>query len=310
VEKLTEIEQKIIHHIPIEVNYAFQNTVSFSQFSTHHNCPHQWYLQYAKNLAPYRATINTIFGDAMHETIQHFLTLLYKESVEKADELNLIEYFQDLFRAGYREEFDKTKIHFSSADEMGEFFDDATEILNWFKQHRKKFFQNKKIKLLGIELPLVVQLNKSLFLKGYVDIILYDEEEDMVYIYDIKTSAWGWGDKAKKDETKIAQLLLYKEFLTKQYGLEIDKIDVQFFVLRRKIYENSQYEIPRVQIVKPASGKIKRKKIMERFGEFIKECYNEEGKIMDKEYEKRPSAKGCGYCPFSNKPELCDKKKS
>lgn len=308
--KLTEIEKKIAAHQKPEINKEVDSTVSFSSFSTYTKCPHQWHLQYIKNLAPYRATIHTIFGDAMHETIQHYLTELYNESVKKADSIDLAEYFNERFKTHYSEEFEKSQVHFSNATEMAEFFDDGIEILRWFKSHRKKYFATKNIKLLGVELPLVVQLKSSLYLKGFIDIILYDQDEDMVYIYDIKTSGWGWNDKAKKDDAKIAQLLIYKEFLTKQYELDIDKVDVQFFVLRRKIYENSQYDIPRIQIIKPASGKIKRKKILEKFGDFLKNCYTEEGKLIEKEYEKRPDKKICAICPFSNKPELCDKKRS
>ncbi len=309
-KELTEIEKKIIFHTSPEINYAFQNSVSFSQYSTWSRCPHSWLLQYAKNLAPYRATIHTLFGDSIHETIQHYLTLLYKDSATIADELDLVEYFNQRFRENYKVEFDKSKTHFSDAEEMSSFFNDAVEILNWFKENRERYFPKNKFRLLGVELPLVVQLNKVIFLKGYIDFILYDEEEDVVLIYDIKASSWGWGDKAKKDEVKIAQLLLYKEYLAKQYSLDIDKIEVQFFIVRRKIYENSMYEIPRIQIHKPASGKIKRKKVMESFNNFITECYGSDGKIIDKEYPKDPSKKNCMYCPFNNSPDLCDKKKS
>lgn len=307
---LTEIEKKITLTKLPEIDKEKENTVSFSQFSTYSKCPNQWYLQYVKNLAPYRATINTIFGDAMHETLQHYLTVLYKESASKADKIDLIEYFNERFRAHYILEYEKSQVHFSNPVEMAEFFDDGVEILNWFKTHRKKYFLTKNIKLLGVELPLLVKLKESLYLKGYVDIILYDQDEDIVYIYDIKTSGWGWGDKAKKDENKIAQLLIYKEYLTKQFDLNIDKIDVQFFILRRKIYENSQYEIPRIQTFKPASGKIKRKKTLQKFEEFIKDCFTEDGKIIEKQYNKYPDKKTCGMCPFNNNVELCDKKKN
>lgn len=302
---MADIEKHIKFTVLPEINYAFQKTVSFSQYSTYNKCEYQWYLQYVKRLASAKATINTIFGDAFHRTLQHYLTLLYNESVSKADEINLVEYFNERFREEYKKEFDKTQTHFSSADEMSDFFEDAIAILEYFKKHRKIYFLTKKVKLLGVEMPLKVELKNNLYLKGYVDVVLYDEDEDIVTIYDVKTSGWGWGSKNKKDEIKIAQVLLYKEYFAKQYNIDIDKIEVQFFIVRRKIYK-SEYEIPRIQIFKPASGKIKRKKTMNSFNKFIDECFGADGKELEREYKKEPSKSNCQWCVFRNKKDLCD----
>lgn len=304
--KLTEIEQKVQSHIPLEVNYAFENSVSYSQYSTYNKCNHQWYLKYAKNLAPYEASIYTIFGDAIHETIQHYISILYKESGVKADSIDLIEYFNERFREHYKIEYDKVGQHFSSAIEMKDFFDDGIAILEYFKKHRKNYFSASKMRLLGVELPLIVKLEKHLYLKGYLDLVLYDETDETVTIFDIKTSTRGWKDGEKKDENKIAQLLLYKEFFSKQYNIDVDKINVQFFIVKRKIYETEDYIIPRIQIFEPAHGKIKRKKTMDSFEKFINECFNTEGKVIEKEYDKSPSKHNCKYCVFKDKKDLCD----
>lgn len=307
---ITEVEQKLFDHKPHTMNYETEKSVSFSQYSTWGKCPYAWYLQYAKGLAPYRATIHTVFGSAMHETIQEYLNILYNQSRDAVDKFELIDHFQNAFKKSYSQEYEKSQVHFSNAEEMAEFFDDGVEILNWFSKNNEKYFLTKNTILLGIELPLIVQLKEGLYLKGFVDMIFYDKDEDIIYIYDIKTSGWGWGEKAKKDDSKIAQLLIYKEYFAKQYNIDIDKIDVQFFIVRRKIYENSQYEIPRVQTVKPASGKIKRKKMLESFNVFLNDCFDEKGKTIEKEHKKVPNKKNCGMCYFNDKPHLCDKKKS
>lgn len=289
-----------------EINQAFENNVSFSQYSTYLSCPHQWQLKYVKKLSPKEDNIFSIFGTSIHETIQHYLTLLYTESEEIAEDLDLEEYFKERFRENYKLGYDKTKVQFTNALEMGEFFKDAVAILEWFKRYRKSHFTTHKIKLLGIEVPLLFKIKKSLYFKGFLDIVLYDESEDILHIYDIKTSTWGWGAKVKKDEAKLAQLLLYKEYLSKQYGIDINKIEIQFYITRRKLYENSDYEIPRIQIFKPASGKIKRKKATDGFNKFIEECFNRDGEVIDKEHEKTPSLKNCKYCYFKNRKELCE----
>ena len=306
--RLSEIELKIRHTPSKEMDYRFQKSVSYSQYSIYRKCPHQWYLNYVKGLAPYTASIFTIFGTAIHETIQHYLTVLYGESGAAADREDIIALFNERFRTIYKENFKKTGVHFSSPDEMQEFFQDGVNIINYFKKHRNKYFSTRNVVLLGIEMPLIVGLQRNLFIKGYIDLVLYDKDLDKVYIYDIKTSRQGWGAKDKKDDTKIAQVLLYKEFFSKQYNIDIDKIEVEFFILKRKIWENAAFPIPHITEFKPAAGKTKRKQAMDKFNMFLTECFNDKGEHIDKTHHKIVSKTSCMYCPFKDKIELCDKK--
>ena len=87
--KLTEIELKIKTTTPKEIDYRYQSTVSYSQYSIWRKCPHQWYLNYFKGLASYSQSIHTIFGTSIHETLQNYLHVLYTESGVKADEIDL-----------------------------------------------------------------------------------------------------------------------------------------------------------------------------------------------------------------------------
>lgn len=305
--KLTEIELKIKNYQPKEVDYRYQSTVSYSQYSMWRRCPHQWALAYLKGLAPYTASIHTIFGTAVHETMQHYLQVMYDQSGAAADREDIVGMFNERFKSIYKSEFEKTKQHFSNPDEMREFYEDGVNILEWFKKHRSQFFTTRNVVLLGIEMPLMVGLSKNLYLKGYIDFVLYDKDLDKVYIYDIKTSRSGWNDKAKRDDIKLAQILLYKEYFAKQYNIDVDKIEVEFFILKRKIWENDSFTIPYISSFKPPSGKIKRKQAAEKFSAFLTECFDSEGKMINKEYNKIVSKDSCTYCPFNNNKELCDK---
>ena len=305
--KLTEIELKIKNYQPKEVDYRYQSTVSYSQYSMWRRCPHQWALAYLKGLSPYTASIHTIFGTAVHETMQHYLQVMYDQSGAAADREDIVGMFNERFKSIYKSEFEKTKQHFSNPDEMREFYEDGVNILEWFKKHRSQFFTTRNVVLLGIEMPLMVGLSKNLYLKGYIDFVLYDKDLDKVYIYDIKTSRSGWNDKAKRDDIKLAQILLYKEYFAKQYNIDVDKIEVEFFILKRKIWENDSFTIPYISSFKPPSGKIKRKQAAEKFSAFLTECFDSEGKMINKEYNKIVSKDSCTYCPFNNNKELCDK---
>jgi hypothetical protein len=306
-KKSTEIELKIKNYQKPEINHAFQKSVSYSQFSMWASCPHKWYLTYIENKQPYQASIHTVFGTAFHETIQDYITVMYNESGAAADRMDLIGLFQSKFSEVYAKEYKAAGAHFTNAEEMGNFFEDATAILNFIKKNRNKLFTIRKMRLLGIEIPLLLNVANNVFLKGFIDFVLYDEELDKVYIYDIKTSTRGWSDREKKDDSKIAQILLYKEYFSKQFGFDVEKIEVEYFIVKRKIWEQSEYPTPRTQSFKPASGKNKRKQAVDNFQAFIKDCFDEGGKPQLKSYLKNIGESSCKWCPYKDSPELCDK---
>ena len=306
-KKLFEIELKIKNYQKPEINHAFQKSVSYSQFSMWASCPHKWYLTYVENKQPYQASIHTVFGTAFHETIQDYITVMYNESGAAADRMDLIELFQDKFREVYSKEYKAAGAHFTNPVQMGEFFEDAIAILNFIKKNRNKLFTIRKMRLLGIEIPLLLNVANNVFLKGFIDFVLYDEELDKVYIYDIKTSTRGWSDSEKKDDNKIAQILLYKEYFSKQFGFDVEKIEVEYFIVKRKIWEQSEYAISRTQSFKPASGKNKRKQVVENFQSFIKDCFDNSGKPQMKSYLKNVGESSCKWCPYKDLPDLCDK---
>ena len=306
-EKLTEIELTIKHHIAPVINYQYQKSVSYSQYSVWATCPNQWYLSYMKGLNPYQDSIHTIFGTAMHEALQHYLKVMYAESGAAADREDIETIFQEKFISLYQAAYEKTKTHFSSAVEMREFYDDGSAIIKWIKKKRNALFKLKDMKLLGIEIPIIQNLGNNLYLKGYIDFVLYDTINNKVYIYDIKTSTRGWSDKEKKDDKKIAQILLYKEYFAKQYGFPVDNIDVEYFIVKRKIWEEAEFPIPRVQSFVPANGKNKRSQALKSFEEFIKDCFDGSGKPIEKSYLKNIGESSCKWCPYAGT-EHCDQK--
>lgn len=300
---LKEIQNK---ELP-EVNYAYQKTISYSQMSMYRSCPHKWELQYKEGHYNNDPNIHFTFGTSMHEVIQDWLTVLYEESSLVADDMDLEGLFQEKFITLYQEEYKKFKnTHYSSPEELREFFEDGVAILNFLQKKRSTYFSKRGWHLAGIELPIVMNVGNNLVYKGFIDMVLYHEPTNKFYIYDIKTSRSGWNDKAKKDETKQMQLVLYKKFFNEQYGIPLENIEVEFFIVKRKIWENSDFPIYRVQLHKPAAGKNKLKKADRILEEFISECFTPKGKYQEKEHAKVVSPL-CKWCAFNNNKELCDK---
>lgn len=306
-KKLTEIEKKINNFIIPNINYSYQRTVSYSQFSIYQQCPHRWNLEYVQKHKLNKPNINLVFGTAFHETLQTYLETLYNTSRVAANKMDLEALFQERFRAVYQKEYEGTKTHFTNPAEMRDFYDDGIAILQWIKKKSGGLFTTRNVRLLGIELPLLLKIANNVYYKAFIDFALYDEDLNKLYIYDIKTSTRGWSDNEKKDETKVAQILLYKEYFARQYGFDVEQIDVEFFIVKRKIFEQSEYPIPRVQEFKPASGKSKRRQAIEKFESFVKDCFDEGGKPRIKSYIKNIGESSCKWCPFADKPELCDK---
>ena len=58
--------------------------VSYSQYSMWSSCPQQYKLNYIDKLGESSGNIHTIFGTAMHETIQHFLDVMYNVTMKQA----------------------------------------------------------------------------------------------------------------------------------------------------------------------------------------------------------------------------------
>ena len=73
----------------ININWAYQKAVSYSQYSIYKQCNYQWYLTYIKKESSFKPSIYLVYGTAMHETIQSYLNTMYEKSGKAADEIDL-----------------------------------------------------------------------------------------------------------------------------------------------------------------------------------------------------------------------------
>jgi len=305
-KKVPSIVKTIRNFTPAPIDWGYQKVVSFSQFQKYMTCPHQWKLMYKDGHKVFEPNMHAVFGTSMHETLQHYLKIMYDQSIAAADRINIVEYFENQLRQQYLKTFKQHgKQHFSDPNEIDEFFSDGVKILEYFKKHKKKYFSKKGCHLVGVEVPLTLipyKPYKNVIFNGYLDLVLFDEDLNKLIIIDIKTSINGWGDNQKKDPTKTMQLVLYKKYLSELFGVETDMINVEYLILKRKVWDHSEYHIPRIQQFKPASGRNKLNQTEKLFTKFIKEGFAE-----NHEYEITPSPSNCRFCPFSDNKTLCPK---
>jgi hypothetical protein len=289
-----------------------QKNISFSQFSVYEACPYRWYLTYAKGYFLFSASINTIFGTAIHEAIQEYLRILFEVSAKEADKFDILGLFEKSFKQEYVKELDNNGgVHFSTKKELSEFYEDGVHILEYFRKKRQIHFSNRKQDLLGMEIPINVPIKEdsdTFLFNGYIDLIYRDKEDGTIYIEDLKTSTKGWSKYEKSDETKQAQLLLYKKYFSKQYKYDISTIVPRFRILKRKLWENVDFAQSRIQLHEPANGTGKVNNAVQRLTVFINDAFDLNGVAKEKAHPKAPSSSNCRFCPFSNRPDLCNKK--
>ena len=294
-KKIPKIVKEIQKNPPHEIDYSYQKNISYSQISMFKQCPHKWKLHYKDKISQRDTSIYLVFGIAVHEAIQEYLTVFYEQSRAAADRLELIDKFQKTFIEVYQKQYKQNNnSHFSSAEQMREFFEDGVEILKFFKKKIGGYFSKRGTHLVGIELPVINTPNKMLnniLFKGMLDVVLYHENTDEFTIIDIKTSTRGWHDKMKKNEDKQFQLILYKKYFSELYNIPLQKINIKFFIVKRKLYEECDWPQTRIQEFRPPSGKIKLNRATKYIKDFMDQVFDSQGNIKEQNY---PCT--CRYC--------------
>ena len=281
-----------------------ENSISYSQFSIYMQCPKKWELEYVHNRREFEQSIHTIFGTAMHETLQNYLHVTYNQSAKKADELSLSSDLQSRLVTLYGDAAQQIG-HFSTPQELQEFWKDGVEIVNYFKRKRSLYFPTKQHELVGIEVELKIPLKNNIYFKGFIDILIKDNRTGRYKILDFKTSTRGWNKYQKADKNKTAQLILYKEFYGRQLGIDPELIDVEYIILRRKIDENSDFPMKRIQTFSPASGKTSRNKIGKLLVEFIDTGFNTDGTYNKETQHPAFKSSACKFCKYRDDEQLC-----
>ena len=278
--------------------------ISYSQLSMFSECPLRWKLNYIDDLSISEPSIHLLFGTAMHEVIQTWLEVMYHDSVKNANKLNLEQRLHDKMMELFQRDKEAYGKNPCTLEELREFFQDGVDILDFLKKRRADYFSKRGYKLIGCEVPIDVDLKKNVNIVGYLDLVILDERTDMITIYDIKTSTRGWNKWMKKDENKTQQLLLYKQFYAKQYNHPIDKIEVEYFIVKRKLWEEAMFPQKRVQKFSPASGKPSMNKVANRLNTFLDLAFDDEGNRISENIIPTPSKKACKWCEF-NQTEYC-----
>lgn len=289
-----------------------QRIISYSQISKFHKCPRQWELSSYRKVAPSEPGIHAVFGTAIHNTIQQWLVMCNDVSISEASKQDWNAILLKELTNEYQKSYIKFGAHFSNRDELSEFYSDGVKILAYLFKNRTELFNSKNYELVAVELPLFVPLldeYPNIILLSYLDIVLYDRRDETFLVIDLKSSTRGWKDYDKKDRMKTGQLVLYKKYLSKQYSIPEDKIQIQYLILKRKLYEESLFAQKRIQKFSPPDGPRITKQLIGVAEDFILKAFDRDGNYLDK---KHPAIAGvdynnCKWCQFSEDEINCPK---
>jgi len=203
--------------------------------------------------------------------------------------------------------------NFTTAETMGEFYEHGVIILDFIFKNRGAYFQKRNHELIGVEVPLSVKMdvNNNITFRGYIDLVIKDKRDNTYKIIDIKTSTAGWNKYQKADKTKTAQLVLYKSYYAKQFNVPLDHIRVEYFIVKRTLYEGMDFPQKRVQLFTPAAGKPTMNMVNGSVDEFVRTAFNADGSHnTNREFLAiaGKNNKNCKYCDFKGDNDLCNKK--
>ena len=273
--------------------------ISYSSISTYNKCPKLWEMQYLRGEIPFKQNIYTCFGTAMHETVQTWLEVMYHDKVKNAKELDKHKLLYENMIKSYKQgKAQNGHEHFSTQDELTKFWIEGKHILDFLEKKRGGYFSTKNMQLAGIETLLYQEIRPGVMFKGLVDLVFYHPNTDRWTIMDIKTSTAGWRDAQKKNPNLTAQVILYREFFAKQFGIDKDKIDVEFFILKRRVPADAEFASmqKRVQQFSPSSGPRKTKEVINSMNKMISEVLDEDGNFIDKDYKCTNPFGKCENC--------------
>jgi len=159
---------KVVWESKLKQKPSENKHISYSQLSSFATCQKQWYLTYVKKLAPYQPSIHAVFGTAMHETIQTWLETMYHGKVKDANDMNLDQLLYDNIIKAYKaNKAMNSHEHFSTSDELTQFWLDGKHILNYLKNKRTWYFSTRDMMLAGVETLLYQELRPGVKFKGF-----------------------------------------------------------------------------------------------------------------------------------------------
>lgn len=196
--------------------------ISYSALSDWELCPFYYKLVNIERLKKFVKNIYTYHGTLSHEYVQGILLKTISKELACEKFSRQWEKMCGIY-SEYLKDFDKNKHPTTWTASTIKVFDLIEEAFSE---------QFKNYEILSVEEKLHIQTDFPQKFKGYIDIVLKLENGDIV-IPDFKNCHSSYLFNKYRDKFKDYQLILYKYFYSKKYGIPLEKIHTFFITLER-----------------------------------------------------------------------------
>ena len=208
--------------------------ISYSELKDWNTCPHYHKKNWIEKVASFEGNEYTAFGTAIHDVCEKKLL---------KEEINEQELFQLSFAKKIQELLDKN-IKFN-AKNVYDMKTAGPAILAEVEDALGDYFGEYEV--YSSEESLYEEIeNFGLYFKGFVDAVV--KVGDTYHLFDWKTCSWGWDSRKKSEKIVTYQLTLYKHFFCQKHGIDPEKVETHFALLKRTAKKD------RVEIFKVTSG--------------------------------------------------------
>ena len=247
--------------------------ISFSQLKNWVKCPFYHKLSNIDKVdGAFSGNIYTAFGSALHETIENHLE-------NKITSNDLKSFFGDSFqkeRSLLKEEI--------RDDHYNQFLLQGENLVKKYKKNLDSYFGGN-YEIIKCEEEIfedISNYNGNPFkFKGFIDLVV--KQGDTYHILDWKTCSWGWDAKKKADKMIVYQLIFYKHYYALKHGIDPNKIECHFGLLKRTAKRNE------IEIFKVTSGKRRTENAMKLL---VQALHNIDNGVYIK------NRNSCTYCEF------------
>ena len=165
---------------------------SFSKLSSYHNCAYAWYLTYVLHEKG-EDNVYGVLGNSIHDCL---------ESMCK-DEMTIEE-----AKEKFKQDYDMCKflgMNFPTENTEKKYIYDIEHAFDYFEKPKGRLEEERYIEF---------EIENKKF-RGYVDLIIFNDEEKTIQVLDWKSSSRF--SKRDLESHKVFQLILYSMYLEKEY---------------------------------------------------------------------------------------------
>jgi hypothetical protein len=224
--------------------------ISYSELKNWSHCPYYHKLVNIDKIKVFEGNEYTAFGTALHSVCEDLLT----EDVKVTE--------KELFFDKFRQEIKKLQTEDLNKKLIVSMFEQGEKLSSKAIPALQEYFGDYEVVRAEEKLYEPIEDLEDYLFKGYIDLVV--KTGDDYHIIDWKTCSWGWNNKKRADKMIVYQLVLYKHFFCKKYGIDPDKVHTHFALLKRTSKKNI------VELFKVTSGSKRTENALELMYKAIK----------------------------------------